>query len=112
MIEDFSVKTNHNITKVDAENFDNLETFAKFSEYKYFWSINVMCELYVLAKREYTINVHKYYNDKNSWVKVKVVHTSQDYFSVCSFLDKIYVVGGDFRNMSPINYCFEINTVS
>ena len=73
-----------------------------------------MCELYVLAKRANieTITVHKYSNEKNAWVKVKVINTSREYFSLCSFMNKIYVVGGHYKNERAINSCFEINTVS
>ena len=102
------------VTKVDAEKFDKFESIAGFSGCYYFWSINVVGELYVLSKHKNvdTLNIHKYYNEKNTWVKVKVINTSRDNFSVCSFLNRIYIIGGHYKNNIAVNSRFEIDTTS
>ena len=112
--EEYGKNTDHVITKVDAESFNKSETLAELSGYNCSWFVNVICELYVLAKRDGidTINVHKYSHEKNAWVKVKVVRTRLDYYSVCSFLNKVYVVGGLYKNMRATSSCFEIDTSS
>ena len=112
--EEYSERNNHNITKFDAENLKNFETLAEFSGSCWFWSVIVMCELYIVAKPNNIdkINIHKYSYEKNAWVKVKVIHTSRNEFSVSSFLNKIYIVGGYLKNKIALNCCFEIDTAS
>ena len=112
--EEYGQKNNHFISKVDAENLEKFETVADFTGCNFFWSVSAMCELYVLAKSNGidTINVHKYASKNNAWVKVKTIYTSREFFSVCSFSKKIYVLGGHFKNKRAVNCCFEIDTVS
>ena len=112
--EEYGANSGFVITKVDGEKFDNLEILPEISGCKYFWSVNVMCELYVLAKckRMNEINLHKYSHEKNAWVKVKFICTSRDAFSVCSFMNKIYIVGGHYKNEIALRTCLEIDTAS
>ena len=112
--EEYGEKTDYLIRKFDAENFDKFETFSELSGFNYFCSVNVMCELYVLAKRTNIdiITVYKYSHEKDDWDKMEVINTGRVCFSVCSFLNKIYVVGGHYKNEKAVNSCFEIDTAS
>ena len=55
------------------------------------------------------MSVEKYSLTSKTWSKVAEMYDSRIVFCVCSFMDKIFVIGGD-KDRIPINSCLQFDT--
>ena len=105
-----------NATQVDA----NLETVkalpSMMGTRELFQSVCLKGDVYVFggrdSKLEFKLSVEKYSFATETWSRITYMPDDRIVFSVCAFLDKIYVIGGCYRENGraiSINSCLQFD---
>ena len=87
----------------DANNFQTCKALPSMIEGRY--SCNAVClngEIYVFGGRsayhEWNLSVEKYSPDTKSWIRRTNMPDNRESFSVCAFMDKVFIIGGFCRD--------------
>ena len=113
-----SRQTSKNVTLIDGRNFKSLTKFAPMTEERQaFKAVCVKGEVFVFGSQDpndYTgdelFSIEKYSPTTNVWTKVADLRDERIEFSICAFMDKIFLVGGIITNDVIIDSCFEFDT--
>ena len=103
-----------NIVQLDGENLRNMHNLTEFPpKGDAFWVVNVNCKIYALIyfPKKDRVFVHKYSTSSNTWTNVGLScgHDVLDSFSLCVFMDKIFIIGGHDKNLIAIRSCIKLN---
>ena len=100
------------VGSIKASNFDNIKTTFQMNEGRQCSKIvYVERELYVFggfdSKNSVINSVERYSFCTNSWETIDEMYDDRTYFSACTFMSKIYLIGGVIHRAT--NSCIEIN---
>ena len=129
IISRYCNQTNFNILVCGGESCDSNNIFSdvklfnanNYSEVNYlpnmkqertdFVAVYIKGEVYVFDGKK----VEKYSPDTNTWEYVINMMDDRIFFSACSFMDNVYIIGGQFCHVigeDETATCFELNTKS
>ena len=99
---------------VDVNNLEDVEAYPPMiMKHNFPKVVNVKSDLYVFgcykADSKWFISAEKYTHASKMWSQVAEMHDNRIAFSVCAFMHKVFIFGGDIGG-SIINSCLEFDT--
>ena len=104
-----------NVTIVDGKNFDKYKFLNQFPKCDFINVANVKNQFYMIAmfENKKSIIVQRYNFITNTWESTELVlNTYIKYLQVCSFLTKIFFIGGCNRRVGILKSCFNFDTIT
>ena len=121
-----------NVNEISGHNLGNLKALSPMKEgRKYSKAVCIKDEIYVFAgyicntltglvrglsiydgNRKYITSVERYSLATNAWDKVSEMRDGREDYCICSFMDKVFVIGGRHSDLTPAGSCLEFSTKS
>ena len=104
-------KHNLNVKLFDGKSFESVRSVTELPEYGPLLVVNAGSLIYTFTYllRQNTFVIHKYSILTNRWKNLKLNYCVKGRFSLCGFLNKIYILGGREFNYDPLSCCFQLN---
>ena len=103
-----------NVVQVDGEKLDSIKLLTQLPKCEYIQVLNVNDTFYsfIESNDKQETNVQVYCSTTDSWKKVIKISRDLEEFSLCTFMNNIFVIGGRNVNNGATHSSFELNTVN